>query len=322
MKIAPAILLALTIAAPLSAADKPAKKAGQKAALREDRTYPPNMPGAVSETFKRVGDLDLKVYIVNPPDVKPGDKRPAIVFFFGGGWKNGSPAMFLYQCRYFASRGVVAISADYRVESRSGVKALECVKDAKAAMRYVRANAARLGIDPDKIASSGGSAGGHLAAAVGTLPGFDETGDDATGISSAPNAMLLYNPGAMTSADPKSTDKMEQARYARMKESMGVEPSELTPGDHVRPGLAPTLIMIGDKDGGYGPAQQYCEALKKAGNRCDFHGYPGEPHGFFNLGREENKPFASTLKDIDHFLVSLGWLSGEDTVDAFVKGIQ
>jgi acetyl esterase/lipase len=306
------MLLAITLAA--GAADK-------KPVLREDRTYPPNMPGAVSETFKRVGDVDLKIYIVNPADLKPGDKRPAVVFFFGGGWKNGSPAMFLYQCRYLASRGVVAISADYRVADRNGVKAAECVRDAKAAMRYVRASATRLGIDPDKIAAAGGSAGGHLAAAVGLVPGFDETGDDATGISPAPNAMLLFNPGALIAPDAASTDKKDQERYARMKKAMGVEPRDLAPGEHVRPALPPTLIMIGTADPAFAAAQQYADRLKHAGNRCDLRAYEGEPHGFFNLGRKNNAPFASTLKDVDHFLTSLNWLTAPDTVDAFVTAL-
>ena len=80
----------------------------------------------------------------------------------------------------FADAGMIAITADYRVKSRHGVQVVECVKDAKAAIAWVRENAARLGVDPNKIAASGGSAGGHLAAATGTVSGFgsDERTDD------------------------------------------------------------------------------------------------------------------------------------------------
>jgi len=81
---------------------------------------------------------------------------------------------------------MIAITADYRVKSRHGVQVVECVKDAKAAIAWVRENAQRLGIDPDKIAASGGSAGGHLAACTGTISGF--------GSDERPNAMILFNP--------------------------------------------------------------------------------------------------------------------------------
>ena len=108
----------------------------------------------------------------SPRTGNPRDKRPAIVCFFGGGWTGGTPRQFLPQCKYLATRGMVAIAADYRVASRNHVKAVDCVRDAKSAIRYVRKNAARLGVDPERIVAAGGSAGGHLAAACGTISGL------------------------------------------------------------------------------------------------------------------------------------------------------
>lgn len=81
---------------------------------------------------------------------------------------------------------MIAVTADYRVKSRHGVKVVECVKDAKAAIAWIRENAQRLRIDPNRIAASGGSAGGHLAACTGTINGF--------GSDERPNAMILFNP--------------------------------------------------------------------------------------------------------------------------------
>ncbi|MHB8899018.1 MAG: alpha/beta hydrolase [Thermoguttaceae bacterium] len=101
-----------------------------------------------------------------------------------GGVLRGSPAQFESQARHFANRGMIAITADYRVKSRQGVQVVECVNDAKAAIAWVRENAGRLGIDPDKIAASGGSAGGHLAASTGTISGF--------GSDERPNAMIHF----------------------------------------------------------------------------------------------------------------------------------
>ena len=141
---------------------------------------------------RSVGGRDLKLHVFDPaPETRK--PMPAVVFFFGGGWKGGTPSQFYHQSKYLAGKGVLAISADYRTERNGGVPPSECVKDAKAAIRYVRAHAKELGIDPERIAAGGGSAGGHLAAATGTVVGFEHDREDLS-ISSRPNAMLLLNP--------------------------------------------------------------------------------------------------------------------------------
>ena len=82
-------------------------------------SYPPTLDGAAVETYKEIDGAKLNVWIFQPDGkATPGAKRPAIVFFFGGGWTSGSPAQFERQCRHFAERGMVAITADYRVASR------------------------------------------------------------------------------------------------------------------------------------------------------------------------------------------------------------
>ena len=136
------------------------------------KAYPPKLPGAEVETYKMVGDTKLNLYIYYPPGHKATDKRAAIVFFFGGGWTNGSPGQFEQHCKHLASRGMVAMTADYRVASRQQVKAVSCVADAKSAIRYVRKEAARLGVDPNRIVAGGGSAGGHIAACTGVDSGI------------------------------------------------------------------------------------------------------------------------------------------------------
>ena len=102
------------------------------------------------------------------------------------------PASFHPQCEYLASRGMVAISAEYRVKNLHGTTPQECVKDGKSAIRYVRQNAASLGIDPNRIAAGGGSAGGHVAAATAMLTAYEEPTENLA-ISSKPNALVLYN---------------------------------------------------------------------------------------------------------------------------------
>jgi acetyl esterase/lipase len=110
-----------------------------------------SLAGAKVEIYKTVGDVQLKMYLYLPREHQPRDRMSAVVFFFGGGWKAGTPSQFSQHCRYLASRGMVAMTADYRVESRHQVKAHQCVADAKSAIRWVRKNAKRLGVDPQKI---------------------------------------------------------------------------------------------------------------------------------------------------------------------------
>ena len=107
-----------------------------------------------------IDDFDLKINIFKPKDFKKGKKYPAIVFFFGGGWRNGNVHQFEHHCRYLASRGMVAMSANYRVASRNKTTPFDAVEDAKSAMRWIRENAKDLGVHKNKLVAAGGSAGG------------------------------------------------------------------------------------------------------------------------------------------------------------------
>ena len=278
------------------------------------------MPGAKAETYKTVGDTKLELYIFRPEDWKPTDKRPAIVCFFGGGWTSGTPRQFLPQCQYLATRGMVAIAADYRVASRNQVKAVDCVKDAKSAIRFVRKNAVRLGVDPDRIAAAGGSAGGHLAAACGTIAKFDEPNEDAA-VSSRPNALLLFNPAVVLA--PVAGLDLDSERMAAMADRTGVEPRELSPYHQVARGAPPTAIFHGkaDRTVPYATVVAFSKAMQDAGNTCELFGYDDQGHGFFNYGRGRNQMFTATLKHADKFLAKLGYLQGEPTLEDPAPGV-
>ena len=276
------------------------------------QAYPPVFEGARAEVYKTVGDTKLSLYIFEPASGAKTN-RPAIVFFFGGGWTNGSPVQFEQHCRYLASRGLVAITADYRVASRQQAKAVDCVADAKSAIRWVRANATRLGIDPHRIAAGGGSAGGHIAAATGTLPGLDTPGED-TSVSSVPDALVLFNP-ALVLAELEGL-KLAGFGTNMSAERFGTEPRNLSPAHHVKKGVPPTIIFHGKADTTvpYATAEAFTRVMKAAGNRCELVGFDGQQHGFFNYGRGDNSNYHATLVASDRFLASLGWLQGEPTL--------
>jgi acetyl esterase len=242
--------------------------------------------------YKQVGDSKLTLHIFNPPGHKAGDKTPAIVFFFGGGWKAGGPSHFYNQSRHLAERGMVAICADYRTEQNAGTTPAECVKDGKSAMRWVRSHAGELGIDPDMLAAGGGSAGGHVAAATAALQGFNEEGEDPS-VSCIPNALVLFNPVFNNGPDGYGYDRVSD--YWK----------EFSPLHNLHADMPPTLVMLGTKDSLIPvTTAEACKAkMETLGVRCDLILYEDQPHGFFNQAKYEE-----TLQAADDFLVSLGYL--------------
>lgn len=276
---------------------------GQAKETRGGFGYPPSFEGAKVETYRKAGDTELRLWIFEPAD--SGKDRPAIVFFFGGGWKSGSPSQFERQARHLASRGMVAMVADYRVASRHNVKPTECLADAKACVRWVRTNAERLGIDPKRIAAGGGSAGGHLAAAVATVPGLDAEAE--AKVSCVPDALVLFNPALMLARFEGVDAKGFGTNMS--KEMLGCASEEISPIHHVKKGTPPTVIFHGKSDTTvpYSTAEGFAARMKKLGNRCELFGYEGQPHGFFNGSK-----FEETLAETDTFLVSLGWLKAKE----------
>lgn len=288
--------------------------------------YPPELPGAEIQTYKRVGDVELRIWTFAPADIAEGERRPAIVFFFGGGWRAGTPGQFYRHCRYLADRGMVAITADYRVHSRHQVLAPACVADAKSAIRWIRAHADSLQIDPNRIVAAGGSAGGHLAACTGIVQGFDDPQDDQS-ISAVPNAMALFNPAVLLARSP-GRNQLPEEKLLDLAQRTDNQAAALSPALNVRGELPPTIIFHGTADEAvpFWTVEEFSEAMRAAGNRCELKAYPGAPHGFFNTGRggsperqdQEHRLFNSTIRQLDDFLKSLGYISGP----ARVSGIS
>ena len=272
------------------------------------REYPPHIDGAEEITYKTVDGTKLNLWVFNPEKHKSTDSAPAIIFFFGGGWNAGSPTQFVKHCEYLSARGMVAIVADYRVKNRHGVPAKDCVSDAKSAIRWVRENASELGIDSNRIAAGGGSAGGHLAAACATLPKFDDENENKS-ISSKPNALVLFNPVLII---PQTDYKKEETNEETngLEKRLGTKPVNMSPYHNMVGKLPPTIIFHGTDDKGvpFITVELFTKRMHEFGNKCTLVAYQGEPHGFFNYGKKSNAIFVDTVHRMDEFLVSLGYL--------------
>ena len=251
-----------------------------------------------SLTYKTVGERELKIHINYPPEWKPSDARPAIVFFFGGAWTSGTVEQFAPQAEYFASRGLVAARADYRIKSKDGVTPDKCVEDARSAVRWMRKNAKLLGIDPKKLIVSGGSAGGHLAACMMIEKSVEAAGDDLS-ISTVPQAMVLFNP--VLNFENEEIMK----RFGVDKELAG----KISPTLHLTKKSPPALILFGTEDRLKAHGEEYWKKAEALGVRAEKFLAEGEGHGFFN-----RSPWLErTMVAADKFLASLGYLKGEPT---------
>jgi len=247
--------------------------------------------------YKQLDSIDLYMDIFYPQNYDAQTTYPAILFFFGGGWNGGSISQFEPQAKYFSERGMVCFLADYRVNSRQQTTPFESLKDAKSAMRFVRKNAADFHINPDKIVASGGSAGGHLAAATALIDKFNEDSDDLS-VSAVPNALVLFNPVIDNGPGGYGYDRIAD------------EYKDFSPLHNIVEGAPPTIFFLGTKDKliPVETAEYYKVVMEKVGSRCDLLLFEGEPHGFFNYKNLDN--FERTTFQADTFLISIGYLSG------------
>jgi acetyl esterase/lipase/lysophospholipase L1-like esterase len=256
--------------------------------------------------YKVINGDSLNLHIFKPPtSIEP---TAAIVFFFGGGWTGGHPRQFYQQSKYLASRGILAISAEYRIKGKHGTTPFDCVEDGKSAIRWVRQHAKELNIDPNKIVASGASAGGHVAICTAIIDGYENPDENLT-ISSMPNAVIGYNPVFDT------TDKGYGSEKVKGREK------EISPCHQIKTNLPPMINFHGNKDTTVPieNAERFTQLMKYAGNQCELVTLENVGHGFFNGDLFRNgsgdKYFNLTMYDTDIFLINLGYLQGKPTIN-------
>jgi acetyl esterase len=243
-----------------------------------------------SYVYKTGGTDKLELHVDTPKGHTADGKVPAIVLFHGGGFRTGSVNQFKKQAEYLAERGMVSIRVRYRLTKKPGVEITDCIEDAISAMRWVRANAGMLGVDPNRIAAGGGSAGGYLSVAT-LLVDFVNADTDPVGVSAKPNAMVLFNPGFGTPNKAEGPDPRDPEGKFDLKK-------------YVKADQPPCINFFGTEDPFLPGARLFMEAYKNAGNSCELVTYSGEGHSFFN----KEKYYELTIAETDKFLVGLGWL--------------
>jgi acetyl esterase/lipase len=199
---------------------------------------------------------------------------------------------------------MVAVLATYTVK-RSGRTQFESITDVKSAIKWIREHADELGIDENRIAAGGGSAGGYLAACAALIKDLNEKNKDLS-ISPIPNALVLFNPRLILPSigDPPLSKK--DIRYVN-----GRNLEEISPFHNIYKGAPPTIIFQGTADDSVSiqDAQQFSEKMKNYGNICEVVLYEGRKHGFFHYFHGNNPDFLSTMETTVLFLSKLGYIS-------------
>jgi acetyl esterase len=243
--------------------------------------------------YKTVNGDDLYLHVFNPKS--RASASPAIVFFHQGGWRSGQPQSFYGQAYHFSTKGFVGISAEYRIRNDyPGTKIpWDPIEDGKSAIRFIRKNADRLGIDPNKIVAGGASAGGHVAAAAASIEGSNARSDD-TSISPIPNALVLFCP---------VYDNGPQGYGYGWIRKLG-DYREVSPIHNIDSKMPPTLVQVGTKDEivFVKTVKKFQSLQKKAGVYSELRLFPGRRHGFFNYQPD----YATTIRYTERFLKKQG----------------
>jgi acetyl esterase/lipase len=244
--------------------------------------YSDSVPDSV-QVYKTIGDIELSVHIFYPEGHTSADSAASILFFHGGGLRVGDPRQGYDIADAFTPVGAVIISVQYRLLDSSADTLDQIIADAKSAVRWVRTNANDLGLDPDRIATMGHSAGAFLALATGTITEFDEPLENSL-VSSVPNTMVLWSP-TLARSDNGETSIVPE----------GYVMEDLTPATYLRDGLPQATFMVGTEDNIANPGdavELFEAAYRAAGNISEFHLIEGADHFFF---------------DPDHFAQMLVW---------------
>jgi len=250
-------------------AEEPAKAAAAPAP-RPPEVTPLELPGAEARVFHTTPQGEMRLHVFKPEGWRAGDRRAAFVWFFGGGWTTGTPTNAAYWAKIAAEWGMVGVAPDYRTKGRHGTPPQMSVADARAAVHWVQAHAAELGIDPVKVVVGGNSAGGHVAlwtAIRHAPPGSDEKESP----HAPPAALVLTSPVSDTS---KATG------YTPTR--FGDDAEALSPLHQLDAKMPPLLLFHGDADKTV-PQRESIDLARKyaaTGNGCEFVSVPGGSHNF------------------------------------------
>jgi len=263
-----------------------------------DTTLPENVNAYEDLVYAKYGDRELTLDLYRPSD--DSGPLPAVIFIHGGGWYKGDPSSYTAMAQQLAARGYVTLNIFYRLSGEAPFPA--AIYDCKAAVRWARANARTFRIDPDRIGSVGGSAGGHLSGLLGTS-GYSRKLNRSDGPYASYSPAIqscVVMAGSMDLTDGESQRSAKEDPRRRMMTFMGgswetakqnyIDASPIT---HVSKRTPPMLFMDGEFDR---PGERYPSMIIKLdtfGIHHESHVIKDGPHPFWS-----SHPFFNPALDI------------------------
>lgn len=234
--------------------------------------------------YKTIGNHELTATMFYIESSQTKNDNTAIALFHGGGWVFGEPSEFYEACKRYARKGYITFSFQYRLSRNDDgtyphpeITPVECVKDARSAIRWLRENANSLKINPDKIVVGGQSAGGQLALSTALIDSVNETTDDLK-ISPVPNALLLYSSNVNTM----------EAWVDMLLGDRRNEIWSISPYHNLKKVMPPVIAFRGDEDDQVLPyiAGMFKYKMLEMGNYYEEYIYPGRKH-YLGEGNEK-----------------------------------
>lgn len=248
-----------------------------KAQQEKQPRAPRNIKITRDVEYGRAGDRSLKLDIYQP--AKPSaEKLPVIVWIHGGGWRNGNKSSGGRLRSFVGTGNYVGVSVGYRLSGEALWPAQ--IHDCKAAIRWIRANAKKYGIDPERIGLWGSSAGGHLVSLLGTSADIKEL----AGNNGSPDASSrvkcvvdFCGPTELTVFQHMRLDQL----FGKPAEERKAEAKAASPATYVSQDDPPFLIIHGtnDRTVPISQAELFHDKLKKAQVDVTFVKIEGGGHG-------------------------------------------
>lgn len=255
---------------------------------------------AATYVYERRTEGDVLAHLFFP-EKSSTTPRPAIIFFHGGFWDAPTPTQFVPHCLHFAARGAVAVAAETRTSVKNGTGPVESIEDARALVRWLRANADTFNLDPQKI-TIGGAAGGAYLALLATMPSVKEL-PPVDGFDCRPQALVLFSTLVNTAAKGPASERFPDAKTAK----------RLSPTGLIRRKLPPMLLFHGTSDRitPFEEVEKFRRRMRWRGNACQIINFERADHSFFNFN-VSHKNFELTIGAADRFLVEHGLLPPEE----------
>lgn len=231
---------------------------------------PPGVSKTADLVYAQYGNRCLRLDLYRPQ----GKQLPVVLLVHGGGWKAGYRAEFAPMALRLAQHGYAAVTLSYRLSGEARYPA--AVQDVQAALRWVRAHADEYGLDAQRVALAGGSAGGQIASLAGL------TGEGVRAIINIDGLSDFTNPLALLHEDdPRKNPSSAGAWFGGRYAERGALWQEASPIRHVRPGMPPILFIGSGQPRFSAGREEMMAKMAAVGVASDKVILPGTPHAFW-----------------------------------------